>query len=113
MHVFLETERMALRRFSMDDVDRVVALDADPLVMRYVSGGAPTPREEVEHDVLPAWLGYYARFAGFGFWAAEDRASGEFLGWFHSGRRPGVRSTRWSWAIDCGGRRGGWAMRRK
>jgi RimJ/RimL family protein N-acetyltransferase len=87
--VFLETERMVLRRFTLDDVDLIVELDADPEVMRYISGGAPTPREEVLDDILPAWLGYYERFAGFGFWAAHTRATGEFLGWFHFRPPPG------------------------
>ena len=48
-----------------------------------LTGGAPTPREEIEHDILPALLGYYERFDGFGFWAAIEKASGDFLGWFH------------------------------
>jgi RimJ/RimL family protein N-acetyltransferase len=87
--VFLETDRLILRRFTMDDVDRLVELDSDPLVMRYISGGAATPREEIENDYLPAWLGYYARFAGFGFWAAHERSSGDFIGWFHFRSRPG------------------------
>ena len=81
--VFLETERLLLRRFTMDDIDDVVALDGDPEVMRYISGGKPTPREEIETDHLPAWLSYYERFEGYGFWAAHEKPSGEFLGWFH------------------------------
>ena len=89
MDVFLETERLRLRRFTMDDVDNVVALDSDPEVMRYISGGLPTPREEIETDILPTWLSYYERFAGYGFWAAHDRSSGEFLGWFHFRPPPG------------------------
>jgi RimJ/RimL family protein N-acetyltransferase len=87
--VFLETERLLLRQFTMDDVDLVVALDADPLVMRYISGGAATPRDEIVEDVLPAWLSYYQRFAGFGFWAAQARLTGEFVGWFHFRPPPG------------------------
>jgi RimJ/RimL family protein N-acetyltransferase len=89
MEVFLETERLLLRRFTMDDVDNVVALDADPEVMRYLTGGRPTPREEIESDYLPAWLSYYERYTGFGFWAAHEKASGEFLGWFHFRPPPG------------------------
>ena len=54
MHVFLETERLVLRRFTEDDVDELVALDGDPEVMRYVTGGRPTSREEIETEVLPA-----------------------------------------------------------
>jgi RimJ/RimL family protein N-acetyltransferase len=81
--VFLETERLRLRRFTVEDVDDIVALDGDPDVMRYISGGLPTPREEIETDILPAWLSYYERFAGYGFWAAHAKSNGEFLGWFH------------------------------
>lgn len=83
MEIFLETERLLLRRFTMADVDNLVALDGDPAVMRFITGGRGTPREEIERDVLPAFLSYYERFAGYGFWAAIEKASGEFLGWFH------------------------------
>jgi RimJ/RimL family protein N-acetyltransferase len=87
MHVFVQTQRLVLRRFTSDDVDRLVELDSDPDVMLYITGGRTTPREEVVADVLPAFLSYYSRLAGYGFWAVETRESGEFLGWFHL--RPG------------------------
>ena len=32
---------------------------------------------------LPAYLAYYDRGDRFGFWAAIERSSGEFVGWFH------------------------------
>jgi RimJ/RimL family protein N-acetyltransferase len=57
MHVFRETERLVLRRFTPDDVELLVELDADPLVMRYVTGGLATSRAETEDEVLPAFLG--------------------------------------------------------
>ena len=83
MHIYLETERLLLRRFTADDLDDLCALDADPEVMRYVNGGIPTPRAEMEHDFLPWWLAYYERGDRYGFWAAIEKSSGEFLGWFH------------------------------
>ena len=83
MHVFLETERMILRRFTADDADLLVELDNDPEVMRYLNGGAPVPREEIVDEDLPAFMAYYDRFEGYGFWAAIEKASGRFLGWFH------------------------------
>ena len=88
MQVFLETERLALRRFTMADAGDLVSLDADPDVMRFVTGGIPTSREEIENEFLPAFLGYYQRYEDFGFWAAIEKASGEFLGWFHFRPRP-------------------------
>lgn len=82
MDVYLETERLVLRRLTPDDLDDLVALDSDPEVMRWVTG-APTPRAVIELDFLPAWLAYYERGDRYGFWAAIVRATGEFLGWFH------------------------------
>jgi RimJ/RimL family protein N-acetyltransferase len=89
MHVFLETERLILRRFTADDIDNLVALDSDPAVMRFITGGEPNSRDAIEHDFLPAFLGYYQRYEGFGFWAAVEKASGDFLGWFHFRPPPG------------------------
>ena len=83
MQTFLETERLVLRHFTEDDVDNLVELDGDPEVMHFINGGRPTPREEIASDVLPAFLGYYERFEGYGFWAAVDKSTGRFLGWFH------------------------------
>lgn len=88
MHVYLETERLVLRRFTPADVDLVTALDADPAVMRYINGGRPTPRDEVRDDYLPAWMAYDARGDGYGFWAAIEKATGAFLGWFHLRPQP-------------------------
>jgi RimJ/RimL family protein N-acetyltransferase len=81
--VFLTTQRLRLREFTVDDVDRIVALDSDPEVMRYISFGAPTPRETIEARVLPPWLKYYESGERTGFWAAELNETGEFIGWFH------------------------------
>src|SRR5271156_235551 len=83
MQVFLETDRLVLRQFTMADADNLVNLDADPDVMRFVTGGIPPSREEIQGEVLPAFLGYYQRYEGYGFWAAIEKATGEFLGWFH------------------------------
>src|SRR5688572_27460715 len=88
MHVVLETERLLLRRFTADDVDHLVELDGDPDVVRHV-GGQPTSRDEVEHDLLPAFMSYDERSDGFGFCAAVERSSGAFLGWFHFRPRRG------------------------
>lgn len=83
MHVYLETPRLVLRRFTPDDLDELVALDSDPAVMRYINGGRPTTREEMRDDYLPWWLAYYDRGDRWGFWAAIERETGRFLGWFH------------------------------
>ena len=83
--VYLETERLVLRRFTADDLDDLVALDGDPAVMRYITGGPPTPRDEMRDDYLPSWLAYYDR---------GDRTA--------SGRRSSARPARSSAGSTCG-----------
>jgi RimJ/RimL family protein N-acetyltransferase len=81
--VFLTTKRLRLRQFTLGDVDRVVGLDSDPEVMRYISYGAPTPRDVIEQRVLPSWMKYYESGQRIGFWAADLMPSRQFVGWFH------------------------------
>jgi RimJ/RimL family protein N-acetyltransferase len=81
--IFLETLRLRLRQFTLQDVDNVVALDSDPEVMRFISYGQPTPREVIATRVLPSWLKYYETDARIGFWAAELKETDHFIGWFH------------------------------
>jgi len=83
VNVFLETERLWLRRLEQDDVEHLVELDSDPQVMRFINGGRATTRCEIENEVLPAFLGHYERYAGLGFWAVEEKSTGRFVGWFH------------------------------
>lgn len=83
MDVFLETERLILRRFTEADLDDLAELNSDPAVLRYINGGRPISRAEIERDLLPAYLSYYERGDGYGFWAAIEKVSGAFLGWFH------------------------------
>lgn len=90
MHVFLETDRLVLRRFTTADAELLTDLDSDPDVMRFITGGAPTSREEIENEFLPAFLGYYRRYQGYGFWAAIEKSTGDFLGWFHFRPPPGA-----------------------
>jgi RimJ/RimL family protein N-acetyltransferase len=88
MRVFLETERLLLRQFTAADVDDLFALYDDPAVMRFLNGGKPADRAEIENLDLPAFLGYYERFPGYGFWAAIEKTGGAFLGWFHFRPKP-------------------------
>ena len=83
MQVFLETERLVLRRFTPDDVDNLVELDGDPQVMHFITGGRTTPRKEIENDLLPWFLHYYEGGDRYGFWAAIEKSTETFLGWFH------------------------------
>jgi RimJ/RimL family protein N-acetyltransferase len=82
MRIYLETERLLLRQFTETDVDYLRELDSDPDVMRFINGGAATPRELIQRKILPWFMSFYGRPQGVGFWAAHERASGGFIGWF-------------------------------
>lgn len=82
VHIFLETDRLILRRFTESDVDNLVELDGDPEVLRYINGGTATPRAVIQDEILPRFLHYYDRYDGFGYWAAIERSTGAFLGRF-------------------------------
>ncbi|MET7617592.1 GNAT family N-acetyltransferase [Streptomyces sp. NPDC005408] len=82
MPFFLETGRMALRPLGEADVDHLLGLDNDPEVMRFINGGRPTTREAVLTESLPRFLHHYPCIGNRGFWAAQERSTHEFLGWF-------------------------------
>jgi RimJ/RimL family protein N-acetyltransferase len=80
---YLETERLTLRRFTADDADLLIELDSDPAVMRYLTGGAPTAPEVVRERQLPNIIQGYEKWGGnLGLFAAHEKDSGAFIGWF-------------------------------
>jgi RimJ/RimL family protein N-acetyltransferase len=81
MHILLQTDRLTLRRFTPSDAGHLYDLDNDPDVMRYINGGEPTPRHIIESNML-VFLCYDERTPGYGFWAAVEKGSGAFVGWF-------------------------------
>jgi RimJ/RimL family protein N-acetyltransferase len=81
--IFLETERMVLRRFCIEDAQLLFELDSDPEVMRFISKGEPTPVVRIQNEIIPRFLAFYDQSPPRGFWAAHLRAGAEFIGWFH------------------------------
>jgi RimJ/RimL family protein N-acetyltransferase len=73
----LETTRLRLRGHRIDDFADCLAMWTDPLVFRHI-GGKPFSQEDVWTRML-RYLGHWT-WLGFGYWAVEEKASGEFVG---------------------------------
>lgn len=74
----LATPRLALREFAPADAPGLLALNADPEVLRY-TGDAPFADLAAARAFI-AGYDQYARY-GYGRWAVLHRPTGEFLGW--------------------------------
>ena len=74
--VVLETERLVLRNFTLEDVPALEAVIGDPIAMRWYA--AP-----FDHAGVIAWiernLNRYQN-EGHGLWAMALKSSGEFIG---------------------------------
>jgi len=82
----LRTDRLHLVDITPQHLDALVELDSDPEVMRYLTGGKPTPRQDyLGDDGLLARMMAYPQ-PDVGYFAALE--SGRFVGWFHL--RPSV-----------------------
>jgi RimJ/RimL family protein N-acetyltransferase len=105
----LETPRLRLRRHERRDLSSYLALRADPAVFRFTTGRALT-EEEAWQRILSS-VGQWV-LSGFGMWAIEEKATGDFVGelGFNDARRDGLGSTHgvpeagWLVAADRHGR---------
>ena len=75
------SSRLRFRLMDEGDADLLFELDQDPDVMRFMTGGKPTPRDEIENYFVPRMLDFTDPVAGTGIWAAIEKDSDEFLGW--------------------------------
>lgn len=73
----LETGRLRLRAFALDDFPDFAAMWSDPVVMRYI-GNKPLSRQEIWAKFLFR-TGHWA-LCGFGGWVIEDKATKKFIG---------------------------------
>ena len=81
MNILLETERLILRQFTEDDTDNLFELNSDPEVVRFTPE-QPNERSFIQTEMLPKMFAYYEKYDGYGVWAAIEKSSQEFIGWF-------------------------------
>ena len=76
--VVLETDRLVLRRLTLEDLDAMSSFYADPAVRRFFPEGTLT-REETLEELEWILDVYYERY-GYGLWATVDKRSGDVIG---------------------------------
>lgn len=72
----LETQRVLLRQWKAEDREPFAALNADPVVMTYF----PAPLTREKSDALADYCERLIAERGWGAWAMEVKATGEFIG---------------------------------
>lgn len=72
----IETSRLRLRHFSLDDLDRLFRIYSNPEVMRYVGKGGRTKDET--QAALVSMIKHWEH--GFGMWATIYKDSGILIG---------------------------------
>lgn len=105
----IETERLSLRPYTLDDYAAYSAMCSDPEVVRYI-GGQPLSPEDAWNRVL-RYAGHWS-LLGYGIFAVIEKASGRYIGEtgladFHRGIGPGfddAGEAAWVFSSDVHGR---------
>jgi RimJ/RimL family protein N-acetyltransferase len=74
----LTTERLLLREFRESDFPAYAETIGDPDVARFLADGVPLDRVNAWRQ-MAMFAGHWA-LRGYGIWAVEERASGNFIG---------------------------------
>lgn len=73
----IETSRLILRAHHKNDFNAMLAMWSNDQVVRFI-GGKPSTRQQTWARLL-GYAGHW-QLMGFGFWAVEERSSGNFIG---------------------------------
>ena len=77
-----DSQRLRYAMMGDQDADLLYELDQDPEVMRHLTDGIPTPREDIFNKALPRMRSYSDPETGWGVWKVLlKEQDDEFLGW--------------------------------
>ncbi len=78
-NIIFETERLAIRQYTMDDLDKIYSLNGDEEVMRYIRA---TQTLEQTKEFLAKIIEAYKEYPGRGRWYMYTKSDMEFVGSF-------------------------------
>jgi RimJ/RimL family protein N-acetyltransferase len=79
MPVIIETPRLLLRTWALDDAEAAFAFYSDPEVMRFLSAGTQQSVEDVRRYLAARPIAYQA-LHGMTLWATVEKATGRLVG---------------------------------
>ncbi|HVR99043.1 MAG TPA: GNAT family N-acetyltransferase [Thermoanaerobaculia bacterium] len=97
MTVTLETERLLLRMWRLDDFEPYARICADPEVMRFLTGPPMSRLEAWRH--MASVVGHW-HLLGFGVWAVEEKATGAMVGRIGCQQPEGWPDFEIAWTLD-------------
>ena len=106
MYPVLETERLRLRPWREEDFDPFAAFCADKESRRYLGGVSDRPDAWRSMAVI---VGHWA-LRGYGIWAMEDKATGQFAGYSGLWNPEGWPGQEVTWSVCAAFRRRGYAV---
>lgn len=78
-NLIIETDRLLIRPFRMDDIEPSYAMNLDPEVSKYTGDGGVVTKEEMERRIIENVFGDYEKY-GFGRLAVELKEENKFIG---------------------------------
>ncbi len=73
--------RLSFALMDETDSELLFQLDQDPEVMRFISAGKPTSKEEITNLYIPRMKSYTNKETGWGLWKVTVIESQQFIGW--------------------------------
>ena len=77
--LIIETERLLIRPFKVEDIEPCYIMNLDPEVSRYTGDGGVVSKEEIERRIVDNVFGDYEKH-GFGRLAVELKGEHKFIG---------------------------------
>ena len=78
-NLFIETERLLIRPFKMEDIEPSYIMNLDAEVSKYTGDGGVVSKEEIERRIVENVFGDYEKH-GFGRLAVELKEENKFIG---------------------------------
>lgn len=76
-----DSDRLAYSLMNANDAELLFELDQDSEVMRFINGGKPTTRAEIDTVWIPRMKSYADPQKGWGLWKVLIQETDEFIGW--------------------------------